>query len=209
MSLSVLLSFWGVSLLFSITPGMDWAYAISAGIRGRAVVPGVTGLLLGHGAATLLVAAGVGSILANTPLALTSLTVLGACYLLWLGIGALRHPKAPQSQVSVLPDKSWQWLVKGMGVSGLNPKVVLMFLALLPQFTDPNSHWPLPLQLLTLGGLHLLTCSVIYFSVGFGANFVLTSRPSAAKLVSRLSGAAMTIIAIVLLTGPLLEHTYY
>lgn len=60
MSISAFAAFWAVSILFVITPGVDWAYAISAGLRGRVVVPAVGGLLTGHLVATILVAAGVG-----------------------------------------------------------------------------------------------------------------------------------------------------
>ena len=84
MALSVLTAFWAVSMLFVITPGADWAYAISAGMRGRWVMPAVAGMLSGHFLATLVVAAGVGSLLAGHPLALTLLTLAGCSYLLWL-----------------------------------------------------------------------------------------------------------------------------
>ena len=62
MTLSVLAAFWAVSFLFIITPGADWAYAISAGMRGRWVTPAVAGLLSGHLLATIIVAAGVGGV---------------------------------------------------------------------------------------------------------------------------------------------------
>ena len=52
MTLSVLAAFWAVSFLFIITPGADWAYAISAGMRGRLVTPAVAGMLSGHLLAT-------------------------------------------------------------------------------------------------------------------------------------------------------------
>ncbi|PTU04584.1 lysine transporter LysE, partial [Pseudomonas sp. HMWF031] len=47
MTLSVFVAFWAVSILFVITPGADWAYAISAGLKGRVVIPAVGGLLSG------------------------------------------------------------------------------------------------------------------------------------------------------------------
>lgn len=64
---SMLAAFWAVSLLFVITPGADWAYAISAGLNGRVVIPAVSGLLSGHLLATLVVAAGVGGLVARYP----------------------------------------------------------------------------------------------------------------------------------------------
>ncbi|WP_110968989.1 LysE family translocator [Pseudomonas huaxiensis] len=203
MTVSVLATFWAVSLLFVITPGVDWAYAISAGIRGRWVVPAVAGLLSGHLLATVIVAAGAGALLASNPLALSVMTIAGALYLLWMGINMLWKPSTPQAGEQKAD--SWSsWAIKGFCVSGLNPKVFLLFLALLPQFTDPLSNWPLPVQIIALGLLHAVSCAIIYLMVGFGARSVLQTRPSAARNVSRLSGAAMIAIAVVLLSERLM-----
>ncbi len=91
--------------------------------------------------------------------------------------------------------------MKGFCVSGLNPKVFLLFLALLPQFTDPQSSWPVPLQILLLGLVHLCSSLVIYTLVGYGAKAVLSTRPGAAKLVGRVSGMAMITVALGLIAG--------
>ena len=183
MALSVFAAFWAVSILFIITPGVDWAYAISAGIRGTVVVPAVAGMLFGHLMATLIVAAGVGTLLASSPMALTMLTTLGAGYLLWLGIQMLVHPAQPQAS-TISESTSWpRWMLKGACVSGLNPKVFLLFLALLPQFTDPSAAWSVPTQILALGLIHILSCGVVYLLVGFASQTVLQTRPAAAQLV--------------------------
>lgn len=199
MTLSVLAAFWAVSFLFIITPGADWAYAISAGMRGRRVTPAVAGMLSGHLLATVIVAAGVGGLVSRNPMILTVLTVAGALYLLWLGVNMLRHPSAPESGPVQVNDSWWRWAWKGLCVSGMNPKVLLLFLALLPQFTNPSSTWPIPAQIVALGALHALSCGGVYLMVGFGAKAVLRTRPSAAKNISRMSGTAMIVIAGVLL----------
>lgn len=205
MSTEIIAMFWVVSFLLIITPGMDWAYAIAAGIRGKVVIPAVGGMLLGHLAAILLVAAGVGALMMQLPILLNTLTVLGGAYLLWLGVALIRNPASPASAASNTPDSTRQWLLKGAGISGLNPKVLLLFLALLPQFSDAQSSWPLPVQMLTLGGIHLLSCAVVYLVVGYGAQWVLQTRPAAARLVSRISGTAMAGIALLLLAEPVIQ----
>jgi len=206
-SLSVLTAFWGVSFLFIITPGVDWAYAISAGIRGRMVLPAVGGMLLGHLAATGLVAAGVGALVMNIPLAMTMLTFAGASYLLWLGIGLVRNPATSATEFTDTPDKAVQWVLKGIGVSGLNPKVYLLFLALLPQFFDPKSPWPLSTQMLALGIVHVISCGIVYLFVGYGSQVTLKARPAAAKRVSRFSGVAMTCIALLIMAEAIIQKT--
>jgi len=199
MTFSVFAAFWAVSILFVITPGADWAYAISAGLKHRVVIPAVGGLLSGHLIATMIVAAGVGTLVANHPLALSVLTVAGAGYLLWLGANMLARPSTPHADESQTTDSWARWALKGLCVSGLNPKVFLLFLALLPQFTDTTAPWPVPMQMIALGLIHTISCGVIYLLVGFGSQVVLRARPAAAHLVSRLSGVIMIIIALVLL----------
>jgi threonine/homoserine/homoserine lactone efflux protein len=199
MPITAFAAFWAVSILFVITPGADWAYAITAGVRHRSVVPAVSGLLLGHLAATLLVAAGLATLMAQAPALLPSLTLLGAAYLVRLGAGMLSRARSHEAAtVQLTPATSFRQLVKGFGVSGLNPKVVLLFLALLPQFTDPDRVWPVPVQSTALGLVHLASCAVMYFAVSLGAKRVLAARPAAAAKVTRLSGAAMIVIGVVL-----------
>jgi threonine/homoserine/homoserine lactone efflux protein len=199
MSINVMAAFWAVSLLLVLTPGADWAYAIAAGMRGRRVViPAVVGMMSAHLAATLVVAAGVGGLVTSTPGALSLLTVAGTVYLAWMGIGMLRHPGAPVQGEAQKSASRFQWALKGACMAGLNPKLFLFFLALLPQFTSLSEAWPVPVQIICLGLLHIVGCSLVYLAVGFGAGVVLSSRPAAARRVSQVSGGVMIVLAVAL-----------
>lgn len=202
MPLTAVAAFWVVSFLLVITPGADWAYVISAGLRARRLVlPAVVGLACGALLATLAVAAGVGALVARHPVVLTALTVAGAGYLLWMGVGMWRSPavaSAASTQAGAV-DVPWRWAVKGAGVSGLNPKLVLLLLALLPQFVRPAAPWSVGAQILALGAVHAASCCVVYFGVGVASQRVLGARPAAAWVVSRVSGALMIGIAVLLL----------
>ena len=201
MAFNTLIAFWSISILFVITPGADWAYAISAGIRGR-VLPAISGLLLGHFIATLVVAAGVGTLVASQPIALMVLTIIGSLYLLWMGISLSLHPATISSQDNLNLDANkpwWNWLVKGFGVSGLNPKVFLLFLALLPQFIYSSSSWSMTIQIISLGLIHILSCAIVYILVGFSAQVLLKTRPRAAQIISQISGGLMVLIALILI----------
>ena len=198
MTAASITGFWAVSVLLSLTPGADWAYAISAGLRHRTVVPAVAGMVSGHALHVAIVAAGVAALVARFPTVLTCLTLIGAAYLIWLGVGTLLRPAVPQAG-DAAPMDSWvRRALTGTGVSGLNPKVFLLILVLLPQFTDQAGTWPLGMQILALGAVHLATCAAVYLAVGTGARLVLRTRPTAAKLVTRASGIAMTAIGLVL-----------
>ena len=199
MAVDAVIAFWLVSLLLIAVPGADWAFTISAGLRGRSVLPAVGGLVLGYAAVTLVVAAGVGVLVAGSPAALTGLTIAGGGYLMWHGGSTFARPSTPSRPASSAATTDWGILARGIGVSGLNPKGLLIFLALLPQFTNPHWSWPVAGQIGALGLAFMATCAGFYLCLGLFARSVLHARPSVARAVSRLSGAAMVVIGVVLI----------
>jgi len=199
MAASSIAAFWAVAFLLVIVPGPDWAFTISAGLGGRSVLPAVGGIVLGYAAMTAVVAAGVGVIVARTPAFLSALTVVGGLYLMWQGTMTVARPSAPHIPAAAPARTGRTTLARGMGVSGLNPKGLLLFLALLPQFTNPRWSWPLAAQLGFLGLVFMLTCGAFYFFLGSSARKILHARPAAARAVSRFSGAAMIVIGALLL----------
>lgn len=210
MALDPVFAFWAVCLLLIVVPGADWAFVISTGLRGRSVVPAVGGLVLGYTVLTAVVAAGVGTLVAREPVLLTALTAAGGGYLIWRGAVTLASPApelspAPEPGAEAVPEAAapapaGPTLARGLGVSGLNPKGLLLFLALLPQFADRHGSWPLPGQLALLGVVFTVTCGAFYLGLGSVVRAVLLPRPWTARAVTRLSGAAMIVIGAVLLT---------
>ena len=199
MSESTLVAFWAFSLLFVFTPGADWAYAISAGIRNRGVGASVLGLLAGYVVLTILIAAGVGVLIAGNPVLMAILTVAGAMYLAWLGYGMLRNPPIPHADSGAENGGNWMtWFRQGALVSGLNPKAFIFFLAFLPPWTSETASWSIPAQILALGLVYTASCSVVYSMVDFGANKALRTRPNVARLVGRISGVIMIGLAVML-----------
>lgn len=200
MASGLLIAFWAISLMFVVTPGADWAFAITAGMHRGAARPAIAGLLLGHLAATIMVAAGVGLLVATNPFAMMTLTIFGAGYLLWLGFDLLIRPPMPGPAGAIATRSPAMWVGKGLGVSGLNPKVLLLFLALLPQFVDASGVWPASVQMLALGAVHIVNCGMIYALVAAGSGRVLRTRPLAAMAIGRISGAIMIGLALYVLT---------
>lgn len=204
------LAFWGTSFLLVLTPGADWAYMINAGLRRRSVAAAVGGLLVGYVALTVLVAAGVAALVARSPEVLTGLTLVGAAYLVWLGASAWRSAATavpvpvggamddPGVALAVpVPGGGWlRQAATGAGTSGLNPKALLLFLALLPQFTDASTGWPVAVQIVLLGLVHVASCALVYTSVGLGARTLLADRPGLARWVTRASAVALLGIGL-------------
>lgn len=199
MSMATLLSFWFFSLIFVVIPGADWAYAISAGIRGRHI-PAVVGLIAGYVVMTIIVAIGIGPLVAGNQVLMVLLTLAGALYLIWLGWNLLRQPVGPVTHTEDTTTGSrLSAAAKGAMVSGLNPKAFVFFLAFLPPFTVAGAAWALPMQLFILGMIYTLSCLVVYMLVGYGAHIVLSTRPEATRVVSRLSGVIILLLGIFLL----------
>ncbi|MCD2443107.1 LysE family translocator [Agromyces sp. SYSU K20354] len=209
MNTELLLACWGMMTLMVLVPGPDWAYIIDAGMRDRTIVPSLGGILVGYLAAVAAVAVGVGAAVAALPWVLIGLTFAAAGYLSYLGIRVLTHPPSlvaadatglrDTAESAAAPGtRPWRRLAQGAGVSGLNPKGLLVLVVLLPQFTDAASAWPIPVQLAVLGLIFVASCALVYSVVGVGARTVLRVRPSAVRTISRISGAAMIVLAVVL-----------
>ncbi len=198
MTIPTLMAFWAVALLLVVVPGPDWAFTLGSTLRGQPVMAPVAGLVVGYAALTAIVSAGIGALVAGTPEALTALTLVGGAYLMWQGIAALRHPTAPAAAADA-PATSRRTVLNGIGVSALNPKALLLFLALLPQFTTPHGPWPLAAQIALLGSIFTLTCAAFYALLGSFAKTILHARPTAARTISRLSGTGMLLIGMLLI----------
>ena len=207
MNTELLLACWGMMTLMVMVPGPDWAYIIDSGMRDRTIVPSLAGILVGYLAAVTAVAVGIGAAVSALPWVLIGLTFAAAGYLAFLGVRVLRQPPAIVAadamgrgdyggSATTSSSRPWLRLVQGAGVSGLNPKGLLVLVVLLPQFTDAASAWPIPLQLAVLGLIFVGSCALVYSVVGMGARAVLRVRPSAIRILSRVSGAAMIVLAV-------------
>lgn len=204
--IALVAQFWLIAILLTLTPGADWAFAIGAGLRSRSVAPAVLGMVSGYAIVIACVAFGLGTLVTRFPMILAVLTIAGAAYLVFLGIGALLG-SAPELQTAggaATGLGAGAQFLRGVGVSGLNPKGVLLLIALLPQFTSATSGWPSATQMLALGGLHLLNIAVVYFAVGVLARRLLGTRPRAGHFVAKASGVIMIVIGISILVEKLL-----
>jgi threonine/homoserine/homoserine lactone efflux protein len=200
MAAGSVVAFWAVGLLLIMVPGADWAFVLGVSLRGRSVLPAVGGLVLGYTGITIVVAAGVGAVVGRSPALLGGLTVVGGCYLIWHGATTFARPAAPPVAAGApAADTGRAVMARGLGVSALNPKGLLIFLALLPQFTNPRWSWPLTAQLGLLGLVFAASCGAFYLGLGSAARKILAARPAAARAVTRFSGAAMVVIGALLL----------
>ena len=181
-----------VAAALACTPGVDWAYSITAGLRQRSFVPAVAGLA---------------ALLAGMPGVLGWVTVAGAGYLLWLGVSTLRSWRGASFTAAAAPGKpagnQLRTFLQGMGTSGINPKGLLFYVALVPQFVSPEAPLPVPVQSGLLGLTFVLLAAIVYTCVALLARKLLQSRPGAARKVTLASGIIMVGLGVVLLSEQL------
>jgi threonine/homoserine/homoserine lactone efflux protein len=207
MNPELFLAFVLVAAALACTPGVDWAYSIAAGLGRRSFLPAVAGLCSGYVLHTVLMVAGLAAVLAASPGLLGWLTVAGSAYLLWLGAATIRSWRGASFTVADEVNTSRNQLrtfFQGMGTSGINPKGLLFFVALVPQFVSPEAPLPVPVQSGLLGLTFVLLAAVVYTAVALLSRRLLQSRPGAARRVTLASGIIMLVLGAALLSEELL-----
>lgn len=198
LDLSVLPAFIGVILVFLIPPGPDMAYMIAVGLEGgrKAALKAILGIASGMGVYAAAVVVGLGEIAKSYPEVLTGLKLLGAAYLLWLGVTTVRRARVASAAREV---NAGRWYVRGLSVSLTNPKLILFFLAVLPRFTGHASNTTA--QMALLGAVNVCTEFLLYGGIGALAGSFhrrFTSNPKATATLNYLAATVYAILALVI-----------
>jgi threonine/homoserine/homoserine lactone efflux protein len=142
-SAPVLAAYVAAVLVITFTPGPDMTLFLGKAVRqgraaGMAAMFGATTGILIH---TTLVALGLSALLAASATAFLILKVVGALYLFWLAVEAIRHGSALNLEPG-LSRRGGETLFrawgKGLAVNLLNPKIIMFFVTFLPQFVSAN-----------------------------------------------------------------------
>ncbi|MGW2472580.1 LysE family translocator [Streptomyces sp. NPDC001665] len=154
---TLIFGFLTLSAVLSAIPGpsvlLETSRAITLGRRSAMWI--VLGNALGGLVLLVLVVAGLGAIVAASAKLFMAVKVVGACYLFWLGVSALRSARSDSviesSSTADVPSSSWTRSVRqGLLVGVANPKSIVSLMAVLPQFVD-HSRGNLVLQMLVIG----------------------------------------------------------
>ena len=195
------------SLALIATPGQDMLYVISRSLaQGRfAGVCSAVGVCIGILVHTALAALGVGAILMASEALFLVLKLVGAAYLVYLGIRLVlsREVVNPAGgSGSPLPPAALIW--QGVLSNVTNPKIILFFFAFLPQFVDPASAHPTR-DLIFLGVLYAAMALPVKVAVGLAAGTlskrVLRSR-RALVWVNHVSGGVLVALGLRLAATP-------
>ncbi|MDQ3028333.1 MAG: LysE family translocator [Pseudomonadota bacterium] len=189
------------SMALIVTPGQDMLYVISRSLaQGRlAGVCSAIGVCLGILVHTALAALGVGAILMASEALFLALKLVGAAYLVYLGIRLLfSREAAPPAAGSAPPLAPLALVWQGMLSNVTNPKIVMFFFAFLPQFVSPASAHPTR-DLVFLGVLYALLALPVKAAVGLGAGSLserVIGRPGAMRWINRASGSVLIALGL-------------
>ncbi len=184
-----LLAFVAASIVLIVIPGPGVLFVIgrSIALGRRAGLLSVLGNSIGNVPAILATAFGVGAIVASSIVAFTVLKIVGAIYLVWLGIQAIRHRHAHVSAAAPAARSRWTLLRQGFVVGVTNPKTIAFFVAVLPQFVDPHAGavWS---QLLALGLIFQVLALICDSTWALAAGTARAWFARSPKRMSALSG---------------------
>jgi threonine/homoserine/homoserine lactone efflux protein len=196
--LTVLPGYVAVILLFLGPPGPDMAYMLAVGLEGgrRAAVKAILGIATGMSVYAAAVVAGIGEIARSHPLLLDAVRIFGAAYLLWLAYVTMRHARRAISGRSDVP--AGRWYLRGILVSITNPKIILFFLAVLPQFIGSADNPGL--QMAILGAIDILMEVILYGCIGVLAGFFHARLVDSTKATVVLNYSACTVYVVLAAT---------
>lgn len=154
---TTLLIFLGASLVLLVTPGPAVFYIVARSIDQGRVAGVVSTLGVAAGSCVHIAAAalGISALLASSALAFNVIKLIGAGYLIYLGLRKFLLPDPVETQVAVEHKRLREIFVQGVIVNVFNPKTALFFLAFLPQFVD-LAKGQVALQMILLGVIFAL-----------------------------------------------------
>lgn len=194
---STLLAFIAAAFIMVVIPGPTVLFTI-----GRSIALGrlggflsIIGTAVGSIVLVLAVALGVGTVIAQSVVLFTVVKVLGAGYLIFLGIQAIRHRKDAAATIAKAGKShpGWRLLVEGFVVGVTNPKSIAFFLAILPQFVDLAAG-SVALQLFVLGAIVVaigVTCDAVWVLLASAAREWFGRSPRRLSAMSATGGGMM------------------
>jgi threonine/homoserine/homoserine lactone efflux protein len=194
------------SMALILTPGQDMIYVIGRALaQGRvAGLCSAVGVIIGILVHTALAAIGVGAILQASEALFTTLKLVGAAYLVYLGIRMIATREVPIDARAGTARSTPAWLVlQGVLSNVTNPKIILFFFAFLPQFVDPASPHATR-DLVFLGVLYAMLglpvkCGVALVAARLSRRML--RRPRALVWMNRACGAVLVALGARLARG--------
>lgn len=194
------------SILLTLAPGPDILYLLTKSLSSgaKAGIFLAAGLVSGIAFHTFLVMVGVAAVIQNSPLAQLVLKVFGASYLLFLAFNAFKAARAG-AKISIKKAGAGSSLGelyrRGVLMNVLNPKVLLFFLAFLPQFVDLSAE-NASLQIALLGVTFAAQAFVLFSAIAVAAAKVrklILRKKNLGQILAYMEAVVLAVIAVTLL----------
>lgn len=201
MKLYLLFLFMATATVFSPGPGvvMTLTNALRYGVRGT--FGGILGIAFGALVVAAISATSLGVLLAASTLAFTVLKLLGAAYLVYLGVRLWRAPPFKFNEQTAHEASFGRRFLEGLSLQLTNPKAIFFFLAVFPQFIDPAHHYATQFATLVLTYSALVV--IIHSGYAFFARRAkgwLTSERGG-RTVNKAAGATFVFFGAALATA--------
>ncbi len=181
--------------ILSFTPGPAVLFVLSSALRlgARQGIPAILAILMANSVYFALSATGIGALLVSSYRFFFAAKWIGAAYLVYLGARAIlgHHSVVPAEEHAMIPTGAWRLFADGLVLQLSNPKAIVFFSAILPQFINPRR--PVLPQIVILG----LTSTICEFAVlcGYGIAAsrasLLARRPRYAMWTNRIAGTLL------------------
>ena len=192
------------SFSLAIAPGPDVLYVLSRGLDAgkKAALSAAAGFSLGNIFHLALLVLGISALIKANPLLMQVIKYAGAAYLIYLGIMIWRS--ANEKVTTDNKDQSlnnWQIFKQSVLANMLNPKVIIFFLGLFPQFVRTEAEQQ-NIAIIFLGITFIIITWIVFSSVGLFAGSlgeVLSKKPKISVYISKTAGAILILLAISLI----------
>ncbi|WP_061291155.1 LysE family translocator [Herbidospora cretacea] len=201
MDVHLLAAFAVATLLLSLAPGPDLLFVITNGVAAgrRAGLLAALGMSTGLAVHTVAAAFGLGFLIAQAPEALTVVRIVGAAVLLYLAYTTWKGSREPMEVREVAARSLRRTYLMAALTNLANPKVILFYLAFVPQFvTRGEQAWPVTVQMLVLGLAFIVVGLMVDGSAGLLAGHLserIARRPGFRTWMERVSAGVFAALA--------------
>ncbi len=191
-------AFLGLSVVLALTPGPDILYVLSRalGQGTRVGLVSAAGFALGNVVHTLIVASGLGALLIAQPDLLATVRYIGVLYLIYVGVVMIKRAE-PLEANTRRQMESRVVFRQSIMANLLNPKVILFFVSLFPQFVDqPERAFS---QTILLGASFILVTMLCFGGVAVlagRANAFFGTDPARQVRLQQIGGGALLLVAV-------------
>ncbi|WP_436884513.1 LysE family translocator [Mammaliicoccus sciuri] len=187
-------------LIICITPGIDMMFILNRSIsQGRdAGIYSALGVSVGAVVHTILSGLGLSVILQTSVVLFTIIKVVGAVYLIYLGIQMFISKQSSISIKKTVYQSRRKLFVQGVITNVTNPKVALFFISFIPQFISVDNQYG-PIPFLILGSIFAVVGAITSFIIAiFSSSLTTKLRDNivAEKIINKISGAVFVILGI-------------